>query len=256
MDIEKSTVEATTTTPEDTLSRPVLIRDSDEIKSTRILFNYKTKKGKFEAAQVKVSEGHLIGSKIKNVSESEVFIEDGIYSTCPPEYLYYYIKAKKMKVVDQDELFFSNARLYILDIPYPLIFPFGYVPTDIEKKRSGLLTPTYAFQNQNNRGLGLQNVGWFQYFNDYLTGQVDGDIYTSGTFYLNGRVQYRKTNWYNGSLDIGYSKDRGLEPTDPDFEERVQKSIGIQHNQTISPYASLTANVKPANGGLPEKKLL
>ncbi|WP_409029247.1 putative LPS assembly protein LptD [Gracilimonas sediminicola] len=243
MDIENSTVEATTETPEDTLSRPILIRDNDEIKSTRILFNYKTKKGKFEAAQVQVSEGHLIGSKIKNVSESEVFIEDGIYSTCPPEYLYYYIKAKKMKVVDQDELFFSNARLYILDIPYPLIFPFGYVPTDIEKKRSGLLTPTYAFQNQNNRGLGLQNVGWFQYFNDYLTGQVDGDIYTSGTFYLNGRMQYRKTNWYNGSLDIGYSKDRGLEPTDPDFEQRVQKSIGIQHNQTISPYASVSANV-------------
>jgi hypothetical protein len=243
MDIDNSTVEAKTLTPEDTLSRPVLIREDDEIKSTRILFNYKTKKGKFEAAQVQISEGHLTGSKIKNINESEVFIENGIYSTCPPEYLYYYLKAKKMKVVDQDELFFSNARLYILDIPYPLIFPFGYVPTDIKKKRSGLLTPTYAFQNQNNRGLGLQNVGWFQYFNDYITGQVDGDIYTSGTFYLNGLMQYRNTDLYNGSVRLGYSKDRGLETTDPDYEEQVQKSITVQHSQTISPYASVSANV-------------
>ncbi len=243
MDIDNSTVEAKTLTPEDTLSRPVLIREDDEIKSTRILFNYKTKKGKFEAAQVQISEGNLIGSKIKNVNEREVYIQDGIYSTCPPEYLYYYLKAKKMKVVDQDELFFSNARLYILDIPYPLIFPFGYVPTDIEQKRSGLLTPTYAFQNQNNRGLGLQNVGWFQYFNDYITGQVDGDIYTSGTFYLNGLMQYRNTDQYSGSLRLGYSKDRGLEPTDPDFEEAIQRSIAVQHNQTISPYASVSANV-------------
>ncbi len=243
MDIEKSTVEARTLTPEDTLSRPVLVRDDEEIKSTRILFNYKTKKGKFEAAQVQVAEGHLIGSKIKNINEKEVFIEDGIYSTCPPEYMYYYIQAKKMKVVDQDELFFSNARLYILDIPYPLIFPFGYVPTDIEKKRSGLLTPTYAFQAQNDRGLGLQNVGWFQYFNDYITGQVDGDIYTSGTFYLNGLMQYRNTDQYNGSLRLGYSKERGLEPTDPDYSERVQKSITVQHSQTISPYSSMTANI-------------
>src|SRR6056297_3469514 len=208
MDIDNTTVEATTLTPEDTLSRPVLVRDSDEIKSNRILFNYKTQKGKFEAAQVNVSDGHLIGSKIKNVNESEVFIEDGIYSTCPPEYMYYYLKAKKMKVVDEDELFFSNAQLYILDIPYPIIFPFGYVPTDIEKKRSGLLTPTYAFQDQNDRGLGLQNVGWFQYFNDYLTGQIDGDIYTSGSFYLNGLVQYRNTDQYNGSVRLGYSNDR------------------------------------------------
>lgn len=243
MDIDKTTVEAKTLTPEDTLSRPVLVRESDEIKSNRILFNYKTEKGKFEAAQVKVAEGHLIGSKIKNINESEVFIEDGIYSTCPPEYMYYYLKAKKMKVVDQDELFFSNAQLYILDIPYPIIFPFGYVPTDIDQKRSGLLTPTYAFQNQNNRGLGLQNVGWFQYFNDYLTGQVDGDIYTSGTVYVNGLVQYSNTNQYNGSVRLGYSKDRGLESTDPGFTETVQKSLSIQHNQTISPFASLSANV-------------
>ncbi|MFD2531289.1 putative LPS assembly protein LptD [Gracilimonas halophila] len=243
MDIDKTTVEARTTTPEDTLSRPVLIRETDEIKSTRILFNYKTEKGKFEAAQVQVSEGHLIGSKIKNINDSEVFIEDGIYSTCPPEYMYYYLKAKKMKVVDEDELFFSNAQLYILDIPYPIIFPFGYVPTDIERKRSGLLTPTYAFQDQNGRGLGLQNVGWFQYFNDYLTGQVDGDIYTSGSFYLNGLVQYRKRDFYNGSVRIGYSKDRGMEPTDPGYSETIQKSISVSHNQTISPFASLTANV-------------
>ncbi len=243
MDIERNTVEATTLTPSDTLSRPVLIRDSDEIKSTRILFNYKTNKGKFEEAQVKISEGHLIGSKIKNVSEDVVFIKDGIYSTCPPEYLYYYIQAEKMKVVDQDELFFSNARLYVLDIPYPLIFPFGYVPTDIEKKRSGLLTPTYAFQDKSGRGLGLQNVGWFQYFNDYITGQVDGDIYTSGTFYLNGLAQYSNTDQYSGSVRIGYSKERGLEPTDPNYTERIQRSIAIQHSQRISPYASLSANV-------------
>lgn len=243
MNIDQSTVEARTQTPEDTLSRPVLIRDQDEIKSTRILFNYKTKKGKFEAAQVKISEGHLMGSKIKNVSEDVVFIQDGIYSTCPPEYLYYYLKAEKMKVVDQDELFFANARLYLLDIPYPMIFPFGYVPTDIKKKRSGLLTPTYAFQDQNNRGLGLQNVGWFQYFNDHLTGQIDGDIYTSGTLYLNSLVQYRSTDRYSGSVRIGYSNERGLEPTDPNYSERIQKSISVQHNQTLSPYASVTANV-------------
>lgn len=57
MDIENTTVEARTLTPEDTLSRPVLVRDSDEIRSNRVLFNYKTQKGKFEAAQVQISKG-------------------------------------------------------------------------------------------------------------------------------------------------------------------------------------------------------
>ncbi|MFN1835011.1 putative LPS assembly protein LptD [Balneola sp. MJW-20] len=243
LDIDKSQVEASTQTPEDTLSRPVLTQAEREIKSTRILFNFETQKGKFEAAQVQVDEGQLIGSKVKNITQDEVFIEDGIYSTCPPDYLYYYIKAKKMKVVDQDELFFTNARLYILDIPYPLVFPFGYVPTNIEKRRSGLLTPTYAFQAQSSRGIGLQNFGYFQYFNDYLTAQLDTDIYTSGTFFIDSQIQYRKTDRYNGSISIGYSRERGLESSDPDFSRTVQRSLSVRHSQDFNPYSSITANV-------------
>lgn len=243
MDLETSTVEAKSETPEDTLSLPFLTRQSDEIRSNRILFNYKTQRGKFEAARVEVGEGHLIGSKVKNVNASEVFIEDGIYSTCPPDYLYYYIKAKKMKVVDQDEVFFSNARLFILDIPYPLVFPFGYFPSKIEKKQSGLLTPTYVFNGQSTRGLGLSNFGWFQYVNDYLTAQIAFDLYTSGTYYTTSQVQYKKRDFYSGSLSLGYSREQGLEKTDPGFSKTINKSLAVQHNQTISPYASLTANV-------------
>ena len=84
---------------------PVLRMGEDEIKSTRILFNYDSSRGKFEDAQINVSDGLLIGSKIKNVNESEVFIQDGLYSTCPPDYLYYYLEAKQMKVVDEEEIF-------------------------------------------------------------------------------------------------------------------------------------------------------
>ena len=80
-----------------------------------------------------MSDGLLIGSKIKNVNESEVFIQDGLYSTCPPDYLYYYLEAKQMKVVDEEEIFFTNARLYVLDIPYPFVLPFGYVPAQMDK---------------------------------------------------------------------------------------------------------------------------
>lgn len=243
MDLDITTVEASTATPEDTLSMPVLKRASDEIRSRRILFNYKTQKGKFEEARINVGEGQLIGSKVKNVNETEVFIEDGIYSTCPPEYLYYYIKAQKMKVVDQDEIFFTNARLYILDIPYPLVFPFGYVPSGIEQKKSGLLTPTYVFDAKSTRGIGLNNVGWFQYINDYLTASLSSDIYTSGTFYLNTVTQYRKSDLFSGSVNLGYSKTQGLEPTDPGFSKTVNRNIAINHSQTISPYASLTANI-------------
>lgn len=243
LDLNKNQVQAQSSSPQDTLSYPVLRQDGKDLRSTRILFNYETEKGKFEAAEIEIDDGYLIGTQIKNVSRNEVFIEDGIYSTCPPEHMYYYIQAQRMKVVDEEEIFFTNAQLFILDIPYPLIFPFGYVPAGIESRRSGLLEPTYAFQNTSTRGIGLQNFGWFQYFNDHFTAQTSFDIFTSGTFFNESRFQYRKTGNFNGSVVLGYSSERGLEPTDPGFTETVTKRLSLTHDQQLSPYANLSANI-------------
>jgi hypothetical protein len=243
MNLDSTTVEARGSSLQDSLTMPVLTMGEDEIKSNRILFNYKTEKGKFEDAQVNVSDGLLIGAKIKNVNKSEVFIQDGIYSTCPPDYLYYYLEAKQMKVVDEEEIFFTNARLYVLDIPYPFVLPFGYVPAQMDKKRSGLLTPTYVFDAQASKGIGLHNLGWFQYINDYVTTTLSADVFTSGTYYANNSTQYRLADRFSGAITLGYSRDQGLEPTDPDFSTQINKSIGIRHQQTISPYASISANV-------------
>jgi len=244
MNLDQSLVSADTQTPQDTLSQPVLIRQSDRVRSNSIDFNYKTEKGRFEVARVKVQDGNLIGTKVKNTQRDVVFLEDAIYSTCQLDHPHYYIKAAKMKVVDQEKIFFERARLYILDIPYPLIFPFGYLPGKFDKKQSGLLEPTYAFQDRQNRGIGLQNFGWFQYFNDYLTGQISGDIFTSGTYFIDSRLNYKIRNKLSGDIQVGYSKENsGLEPTDPDFSSTVQKQLRISHQQDFSPYANLSASI-------------
>lgn len=247
LDLNRSEVRALTDSDAsaDSLSYPTLMQGSNEIRSSRILFNYETERGKFNAAEVQIQDGYLTGDQIKNVSRQEVFIDQGRYSTCPPTHMYYYIEADRMKVVDEDEVFFTNARLYLLDIPYPVLFPFGYVPSGLgpDQKESGFLEPTYAFQNASNRGIGLQNIGWFQYINDYLTAQTSFDIFTSGTFFNESRAQYRRTGRYNGSITLGYSSERGLEPTDPGFTRAVNKRLALTHNQDLSPYANLSANI-------------
>ncbi len=229
--------------PADSLAYPVLKQGSRDLKSSRILFNYETERGKFDAAEVQIDDGYLIGNKVKNVSRTDVFIEDGKYSTCPPTHMYYYIKAQRMKVVDEDEIFFTNARLFLLDIPYPLVFPFGYVPAGIDRRRSGLLEPTYVFQNTSRRGLGLRNLGWFQYINDHFVGQTSFDLFTSGSFFNETRLQYRVTDRFNGTITLGYSSERGLEPTDLDFTETVNRRVSVQHSHDLSPYASMNANI-------------
>lgn len=243
LDLNKSQVMAFSSSSSDTLSYPILKQGGTDLRSRRILFNYETEKGKFEVAEIQIDDGYLIGTQVKNISRTEVFVEDGIYSTCPPDHMYYYIKANRMKVVDEEEIFFTNARLFILDIPYPLVFPFGYVPAGIDRRRSGILEPTYAFQNSSARGLGLQNLGWFQYINDYFTAQTSFDVFTSGTFFNESRMQYRKTGSFNGNITLGYSSERGLEPTDPGFTEAKTRRLAISHDQQLNPFSNLSANI-------------
>lgn len=243
LNLDKHLISAATQTSQDTLSQPVLVRQNDRIRSESITFNYQTEKGRFEVARVKVNQGNLIGTKVKKTGPHTVFLEDAIYSTCDLDHPHYYIKADRMKVVDEEEVFFTKARLYILDIPYPLIFPFGYLPGKFDQKQSGLLQPTYVTQNQATRGIGVQNLGWFQYINDYITGQASVDIFTSGTFFLNTSTSYSNRGKYNGSVRIGYSRERGLESTDPNFSINTQRRINLSHNQDFSPYANISANI-------------
>lgn len=243
LDLDNDIISAESAVEADTLDQPVLTRDGKEIRSQSIAFNYKTKRGKFRVARMSVDQGNLIGNEVKNKTEHVVFIRNGIYSTCLLDHPHYYIRADKMKMVDEEEIFFTRARLYILDIPYPLIFPFGYFPAKLDRKQSGLLSPTYVYQLQSTRGLGLQNVGWFQYFNDYLTGTISGNIFTSGTFLLSTDMRYSKRGNYNGTIRYSYSKEQGLEPTDPDFSKKVSQQLVLSHKQDFNPYNSLSADI-------------
>lgn len=243
LNLTTNIMEATAEAPDDTLSHPVLTRDNEQIRSKRILYNYQTDKGLFDAAQVAIDRGNIHGDKVKRHSPDVVFIEEAQYSTCELDHPHFYIQAQKMKVFEEDEVFFTNAQLYILDIPYPVVFPFGYIPSRLDQEQTGLLEPTYAYQQQDERGIGLQNLGWFQEFNEYLTGQISFDIFTSGTFYVDTRLNYRRVNQYNGNIQLGYSRDRGLESTDPGHSINVQRSLRLQHSHDLTPFSRISANI-------------
>lgn len=243
LDLDQSEMTAESAVTSDTLALPVLSRDGEELRSRRIRFNYKTEKGKFEHARVQVSEGSLIGEQVKRAEPHVVYVKEGMYSTCTLDHPHFYIKAIKMKVKDEEEIFFTRAKLYLLDIPYPLLLPFGYVPADIKKRKSGPLAPQFMNVGIQTRGYGLNNLGWFQYFNDYLTGSISAGVYTSGTYNGDLKLQYRKTGKLNGNISFGFSREQGLEPTDPTFSRRRNRNLNINHSQTISPYSSFSANI-------------
>src|SRR5699024_143912 len=153
LNLDENLVDASTDTPRDTLSQPVLTREGEPpVRSEHIAFNYKTKKGRFKLARVKIKQGQVIGNIVKNSGPHVIYLKDAKYSTCLLPHPHYYIKAQRMKIVKRNgkqQIFFQHAMLYLLDIPYPFVFPFGYVPGKIAHRQSGLLTPTYVSQQKS-----------------------------------------------------------------------------------------------------------
>ena len=229
--------------------RPKIVFKEDEVISDNIRYNYQTKKGKFRVVQIDVNEGsykgNVIGEEVKFTDKDVVYVRDGKFSTCPIDHWYFYIKAKKIKIIGDKELFFSDAQLYVLDIPYPFLFPFGYFPLQRqEKKQSGILWPDFILENRNNRGLGLQNLGWFQHFSDYITGFFQFNIYTSGEFSPKLEFRYKKRYVLDGSFNVSANIDHsGLESSDPDFSSSFDYKINWNHKHILNPYSNITVNL-------------
>ena len=78
-----------------------------------------------------------------------------------------------MKVVDQDEIFYKCQIIYFR-YSLPIDFPIRICSIWNRTKAVRLLTPTYVFDAKSTRGIGLNNVGWFQYINDYITSSIKG----------------------------------------------------------------------------------
>ena len=135
LNLDETTMSAQALTPGDTLSEPVLEREGDRIRSQRILFNYETEKGKFDVARVRMDEASVTGKSGKTRGPPRHLHTRGhLLHLRPFDHPHYYIQADRMKIVDEDEIFFTRARLYILDIPYPLVFPFGLIPSQMRQK--------------------------------------------------------------------------------------------------------------------------
>ena len=84
LDLNLNQVEARAENPQDTLSYPVLRRQQDEIRSTRVLFNYETERGKFEVAEIEVDDGYLIGKKLRMYPAVKYLLKRGFTQLARP----------------------------------------------------------------------------------------------------------------------------------------------------------------------------
>lgn len=224
----------------------VYFNDGEQsFESERIDYNYVTGKGKVTEVATVQGDGIVHADVIKKDTNGIIYGYKGVYTTCDLDHPHFAIRAKKMKLIQDEEhgkIVTGPAYLEIADVPTPLGIPFGYFPNK-KGRSSGVLIPTYG----ESPGLGffLKDGGYYWGISDKMDMALRGDIYSKGSWgakvFSNYRVRYK----YNGNVSVKYSRiltgDREL----PDRNIRNDFFVNWYHTQDpkANPSVRFSANV-------------
>lgn len=224
--------------------KPVFTQGKETYTSDAIDYNFKTQKGLIRGVVTQQGEGYVTGEKAKKLNDGTFQMVDGKYTTCDQhDHPHFYLDLTQAKVKPKEFVVTGPAYLVVLDVPIPLVLPFGYFPFT-ESYSSGLLMPSYGYDSQ--RGYYLRNGGYYLAINDYVDLALRADVYTKGSWGLSAVSRYKKRYKYNGNFNISYQKTiYGEEPNLPDYSEYKDMKIIWTHNQDpkANPFSTLSASV-------------
>ena len=202
----------------------------DSFDAKTIRYNFESKRGKIEQILTQEGEGYIHGSTVKKDSTDVFYIKDGKYTTCnhtgDP---HFYIKASKLKVIQNDKIITGPAYLVIEEVPTPLAVPFGLFPNK-RGRRSGIIIPAYG--ESVALGFFLRDGGYYFGLNDYFDLSLKGDIYSMGSWRIGAGTSYKKRYKFSGNLDLSYSN---ILTGDVDANPNIQKDFFVRWTHAQDP---------------------
>ncbi|MGH2574487.1 MAG: LPS-assembly protein LptD, partial [Ignavibacteria bacterium] len=221
------------------IGTPVFFEGTKKYEGFNVKYNFKTRTGNITLGSTEIEGGYYLGEKIKKVDDDIYFVKKGRYTTCDKPDPDYYFGSPEMKIIQNDKVVAEPVYLYIDDVPIFAI-PFGIFPNH-SGRSSGLIAPAYG--DDATYGRYLTHLGYFWAISDYMDAAFQGNYFTKGRIDLSSRFRYALRYKLSGSVEIGGSRIRLGEENDIDKQFSDDWRIGVFHNQTIDPTASISANV-------------
>lgn len=232
------------------IGAPIFKQGEQQFDAREMSYNFNTEKGVIKGARTNQGEGDVLADVAKRQPDGSIHIKGGKYTTCDLDHPHYYIESRKLKLIPGKQVISGPLNLVIEDFPIPIVIPFGFFPTNTNKRqRNGIVLPQYG--EQNDRGFFLRGLGYYRAINDYMDMLVDGDIYTKGGWALRLASKYNVRYKYNGGFSAEYSiqqfGEKTEEFTDPDFQRIQGWRLTWRHSQPINPTTRFSANVNLSN---------
>ena len=215
--------------------KPEFTKGNDKYDFDTMRYNFDTHKAIIKSIITQQGEGYLHSTLTKRLSNGEIDIRRGKYTTCDAPHPHFYIALTKAISIPGKKTVSGPGYLVFEDIPVPLGLPFGFFP-NTDKRTSGFLIP--EFRNESRRGLGLENGGWYFALNDYLDVALTGSLYSRGSWGAKAISQYLVKYKYAGNFAAEYAVSQIND--DPEISSRPQKDFKVTWSHRQDPKANPT----------------
>lgn len=231
---------------------PVFSDKDGGFEAEHMKYNYSTRKGRTINVSSEIREGYYTGADVKRLETGELYIRDGIYTTCPKDDPDFWFYGKDMKIIPGDKVVARPFILYIRPKPFfwrmpavPLVpLPFMFLPIKSERS-SGFLVPKFS---DDERGIYFSNLGYFWAFDDYMDLRLESDVSFNGSWRLGERFRYRKRYLFDGYLEGEYERYILSHPDDPDYTDYDNWNVKLVHHHWFDPTTKLDLNLMYQGG--------
>ncbi len=215
---------------------PKFTDNGESFVGEKMNYNFKTKQGTITFTETEISNGYYFGQKIKRVSESEMFVKDGCYTTCDEPHPHYFFGSPEMEVVANEKVYLDPIIFYVEDMPV-FYMPIGLFFPSRGGRQSGLMIPSFFFSK--DRGVVFQDFGVYLALSDYYDTQFKVDFFSKGGYTLKNLTRWNWRDHFNGNMDVEYGYTR----MNPDQNYTQNYKFELNHDQSLSPQTRITSRV-------------
>ena len=211
---------------------PELVENGEKVDGQLMTYDLESRVGNIYKAETAYEKGLYHGERIRKVSDSELQVLGGSYSTCSLENPHFHFAARSMKIYLKDKMVARPVVFYLRNVPL-LALPFWIFPIK-PGRHSGLLLPQFELGFNNAAGRFFRNAGYYWAPNDYFDLTASGDYYQAQPSYvIRGEGYYKLQYLVDGSFRTSYARDKGLNTSNWDLD--------ANHEQELSPHTRLSA---------------
>ena len=224
------------------ISLPTFKQADFVAESDSIIYNIKSGKGITKSTYTTQGQMYVYGEAIKKVDNNVFYAARARFTTCDLDTPHFAFVSNKVKFISNKIAVTGPVHPEFEGVPIPIYFPFGIFPLQ-QGRHSGLLQATFTTNEQ--RGIGLEDLGYYKVVNKYWDVIFRTSIYSYGGWTFSVNPRYKKNYRYSGNLAFDVQNFNTNFKGDPDFVHNRTYHIAWSHSMDTKarPGVSFNANV-------------